>query len=192
MSIFRVNLNNNSQGLLDVNPANGGQFAVSLQRTIYVTGPNHVNKKLIDGELFTGSNYWKRFAYPQIPLNEAFIEVIEDDGSVYSNIVSENTYPKVYNVIIAPNSNYEDNLLDIVTDTKGHAVFVQLNNKSSIDVKIKINGLTTAIFDLASSESQVFNSGDLSITKLEFISISAGSENALVQVITSIRSDLVG
>lgn len=190
MSLFRVNLNSSGQGLLDINPTSGNQFAVSLQRTIYVTGPNHSNRKLMDGDEFTGSNYWKKFAYPQVPLNEAFIEVVEDDGSVYSNIPSENTFPKVYNVNIAPDSNYSDNIIDISLLESGHAAFVQINNKSSIDIKIKINGSNSAIFDLASAESQVFNSGDLSVNKLEFISVSAGQETAVVQIIASIRSDL--
>lgn len=190
MSRFRVNLNNNRQGLLDINPTTGGQFATSLQRSIYVPGPNRITKKLMDGEEFEGSNYWKRFAYPQMPLTEAFLIVVEDDGSIYSNIPSENTIPRVYNLTIAAESSYEDNVVEI---ENGHATFIQINNRGSVDVQIKINGSDAAIFDLAANESQNFNNGDISVRKLEFISVTTEeeSDDAEIQIITSIRSDLI-
>ncbi|MBM3206896.1 MAG: hypothetical protein FJZ43_04730, partial [Candidatus Staskawiczbacteria bacterium] len=75
MSEFKVKLNNTNQGLMDLK-ADGSQFAESIQRTIYVAGPSKKYRKLFDGDTFTDCNYWKRFAYPQVPLSEAFIEVV--------------------------------------------------------------------------------------------------------------------
>jgi hypothetical protein len=37
----------------------GQAHGSSYQRTIYVMGPNKVNRKLKDGDTFTDSNYWK-------------------------------------------------------------------------------------------------------------------------------------
>ena len=97
MSVFRVRLSNSRQGLLDV---------YDNQRSAYIMGPNRVNRKLKDGETFVDSNYWKRFAYPQVPLEEAFIEVVEDDGTVYSDKVQDNTSPKVSNISAAAGSQF--------------------------------------------------------------------------------------
>lgn len=200
MSVFKVKLNNINQGKMDLDPSTassisgldhsqlGSQFATSKQRTIYVTGPGRTYRKLSDGEQFTDCNYWKRFAYPQVPLEEAFIEVVTDDGSVWSDVASENTYPKVYNLAVAAGTDYEDNVVDILGDTGGHAVFVQIANQGSTAVRVRVNGVADAIFDLGASETQVFNSGDLSITKLEFLNAVSGGADADIQVLLSVKS----
>lgn len=200
MSVFKVKLNNINQGKMDLDPSTassisgldhsqlGSQFTTSKQRTIYVTGPGRTYRKLSDGEQFTDCNYWKRFAYPQVPLEEAFIEVVTDDGSVWSDVASENTYPKVYNLAVAAGTDYEDNVVDILGDTGGHAVFVQIANQGSTAVRVRVNGVADAIFDLGSSETQVFNSGDLSVTKLEFLNAVSGGADADIQVLLSVKS----
>lgn len=200
MSVFRVKLNNIQQGQLDLDPSTatsisalnhsqlGSQFATSLQRTIYVTGPNRTWRKLFDGDTFTDCNYWKRFAYPQCELHEAFIEVVTDDGSVYSDVAEENTYPKVYDVTVAAGTDFEDNVVDILGDTGGHAVFVQIANQGSTSVRVRVNGATDAVFDLGNGETQVFNHGDLAVTKLEFLNTVSGGADSDVQVLLSVRS----
>jgi hypothetical protein len=198
MSVFRVKLNNTNQGQMDLDPSTassvsagiglGTAFTTSKQRTIYVTGPGSTWRKLSDGDTFTDCNYWKRFAYPQVELHEAFIEVVTDDGSIYSDVASENTYPKVYNVLIPQSTNFEDNVVDILTDTGGHAVFAQISNQGSTAVRVRVNGVADAVFDLPASTTQVFNSGDLSITKLEFLNNVSGGSTADVQVLLSVKS----
>ncbi|MHA2043246.1 MAG: hypothetical protein ACW99G_00545 [Candidatus Thorarchaeota archaeon] len=200
MSVFKVALNNVDQGLLDLDPSTasagavtgqglGSQMQPSIQRGVYIMGPNLVNRLLIDGETFTDCNYWKKFAYPQVPLNEAFVSVIDDDGSIYSDVASENTYPKVYDRTIAGGDTFGDNEIDIVGDTGGFASFAQItNNGSGPDIKVRLNGLTDAAFDLAAGDTQVFNSGDLSISLIEFDNTASGASDADVQVILSIRS----
>lgn len=189
MSVFRVNLNNDVQGQLDINPATGQEFATSIQRTIYVMGPNRINRLLKDGETFTDCNYWKRFAYPQVPLSEAFIEVVTDDGSIYSDIASENSYPKVYDITAAAGSTYSANQADINGDTGGYAVFAQItNNGASGSVKIRLNGIVDGAFDLAAGDTQVFNAGDLSISLIEVDNSISGNPESDVQIILSVRA----
>jgi hypothetical protein len=194
MSVFRVKLNNSAQGLLDrrfdsgVEGTPGTQFATSIQRTVYVAGPGKTYRKLADGETFTDCNYWKRFAYPQVPLNEAFIEVVSDDGSAYSDDASAMNFPKVYNMLIPQGTAYEDNVVDILGDTGGYAVFVQIANQGSSAVRCRINGVVDAVIDIGGSETQVFNSGDLSVSKLEFMNNVSGGTTADVQVLVSVKS----
>lgn len=187
MSVFKVNLNNSAQGTLDVNPSTGSQFTTSKQRQVYVMGPNQTNRLLSDGETFTDCNYWKRFAYPQVSLEQAFIEVVSDDGSVYSDDSVDNTYPKVYDVTVAASSEYADNVVDIAGDTGSYAVFTQISNADGGDtVKVRLNG--TAIFDLAGGDTQIFNAGDLSVSKIEIADAESGGSGATIQIITSIKS----
>lgn len=188
MSVFRVKLNNNIQGNLDVDPTTSAMASTSIQRTIFVTGPKKTYRTLRDGDEFTDCNYWKRFAYPQVPMSDAFIEVVTDDGSIYSDVADENTYPKVYDLSVTNGSTYTSNVVDILGDTGGYAVFVQIANQGSTAVKVRLNGVTDAIFDLGASETQVFNSGDLSITKLEFANTVSGGSTTAVQVLVSVRS----
>jgi hypothetical protein len=187
MSVFRVKLNNSAQGALDINPSTLLEFSTSIQRTIFVTGPKRIYRKLTDGDTFTDCNYWKKFAYPQVPYDQAFIEVVTDDGSVYSEVEEENNYPQVYNLTVLDGSAFAANVCDIIGDTGAAANFVQINNTAGGgDVRVKLNGLAGAIFDLNAGDTQVFNYGDLAVTKLNFDN-NSGSD-ADVQVIVSIKS----
>lgn len=181
MSIFRVKLNNLAAGNMDENE-------LSLQRSVYVQGPNKTYRSLRHGDIFTDCNYWKRFAYPQVPLIDAFIEVVEDDGSIYADHTSdENTYPKVFDINAIAGSDFEDNVIDISEESaNAYAIFVQINNKSDVALKVKINGSDSAVFDLAANETQVFNHKDIIVNKLEFANET--EDPAVVQVLTSIKS----
>jgi hypothetical protein len=175
MSVFRVKLNNSRQGTLDI---------YDNQRTAYITGPNRVNRRLKDGETFVDCNYWKRFAYPQVSLEEAFIEVIEDDGTVYSDSISNNTYPRVYNIVAAPGSSFSENKADIQGDSGSFALFAQITNRSDSEaVRVRLNGSDSAIIDLPASSTQTFNVGEVTVGLLENTSESPVE----VQVIVSIR-----
>lgn len=177
MSVFRVRLSNRRQGNLDI---------YDNQRSAYITGPNRINRKLKDGDTFVDCNYWKRFAYPQVPLEEAFIEVVEDDGTVYSDQISDNTYPRVYNIETSPGSGFTQNKADIQGDSGSFALFAQMTNRSHTDdVRVRLNGIDTAIIDLPAGSTQTFNVGEVTIGLLE---VENASENPVeVQVIVSIR-----
>lgn len=188
MSEFRVKLNNEKQGTLDLNPATQSQFATSIQRTIFVQGPNRKYRKLFDGQTFTDCNYWKKFAFPEMSKEEAFIEVVTDDGSIYSEIPSENNYPTVYNLTVSPGSSFDDNTIDIAGDTSSYANFVQITNLGSNQINVQINGLSAATFILGATDTQVFNSGDLVVTKLAFTNDVSGAVDADVQVLCSVNA----
>lgn len=179
MSVFRVKLQNSRQGRLDI---------YDNQRTAYIMGPNRINRKLKDGETFTDSNYWKRFAYPNVPLEEAFIEVVYDDGTIYSDKIAENTYPRVYNITAAAGSTYAQNKADIAGDSGSFALFAQITNKSETDgVKVRINGLDTAIIDIPAGATQTFNPGEVTIGTLE-VDNSLGEGDVGVQILVSVSS----
>lgn len=188
MSVFRVKLQNSVQGLLDVNPTTGVPVTTSVQRTMYAPGPKGAWRELKDGEEFTDSNYWKRFAYPQTTLEDAFIEVVTDDGSVYSDVPSENVYLKVYNVSVASGSDFEDNVVDVIGDTNSYAIAAEIVNQGSTAVQIRVNGSDNAVFDLAASSVKTFNIGEINVTSLEFLNIVSGGADSDVQVILTIKS----
>ena len=173
MSLFKVQLSNSVQGKMSQG-----------QRSAYIIGPNKINRILKDGDTFRDSNYWKRFAYPQVPLEEAFIEVLEDDGIQYIDNQQNNT-PKTYNITAAANSGFEENKADIFEDFKGNAVFTQITNKNlSQEIKIRLNKSDDAIIDLPAGATQSFNAGDVSINCIE---VSNESEESVdVQIFVSI------
>tara|TARA_Y100000034_G_scaffold3535_1_gene4276 strand:- start:5416 stop:6045 length:630 start_codon:yes stop_codon:yes gene_type:complete len=205
MSVFRVKLNNIGQGDMDLDPGTavanvptgqglgvqmgdtsaGSSESSSLQRSVYVMGPNKINRLLADGDTFTDCNYWKRFAYPQVPYNEAIVEVVTDDGSVYSDVPGENVFPVVYDRTISFGDTYGDNEIDL----GGTAVFVQIANTGAEDIKVRLNGSTSATFDLAAGTEQIFNAGDMSVSLLQFDhNASGGAADVTVQVIASVKS----
>ena len=202
MSVFRVKLNSAEQGLLDRQPtANprqaSGQMATSIQRQVYVMGPGKTNRLLSDGETFTDCNYWKRFAAYNATSNpggcdleHAFVEIVTDDGSVYSDIPGENTYPKVYSLSCGAGSGYVDNEADILGDTGGYAVFAQLTNSHATQaVSVRLNGNTDAVFTLSATEVQIFNAGDLAISKIEIANNESGAAGpVVVEVLLSVKS----
>ncbi len=207
MSTFTVTLNNIGQGLLDLDPSTatagattgqglGDQTSPSIQRGVYVMGPNRINRLLLDGDTFTDCNYWKRFAFPQVPYDEAIVVVTTDDGSTYSDVASENTFPVVYDRSIEAADTYGDNEIDVVTDHGGPAVFTQITNQETagggLDIKIGLGGSIgspSAIFDLVAGDTQIFNAGDLSVGLIQFDNSASGAGGPVaVQVLLSVRS----
>jgi hypothetical protein len=199
MSVFKVELQNIKQGLLDLDPSThplaagtgnglygdlGDPEDVSLQRQIFVAGPNRTYRLLKDGETFTDCNYWKRFAYPQVDREFAFINVVTDDGSVYSDIPEENTFAAGGDGTLS--TDYTDTVVNFTTTYGGPARFLQVQNlDSTAVVNGELNGDTNVTFQLAGSETQIFNQGDLAITMLRLKSDTAGSSYSWI---ASVRS----
>jgi hypothetical protein len=209
MSVFQVKLQHLTQGLLDLDPtthplaagsgtspATYGQLgepfgpdfaasgAASLQRQMFAAGPNRSYRLLSDGETFTDCNYWKRFAFPQVAAEFAFIEVVTDDGSVYSDIPGENTFAAGNTETLS--TLFTGTVIDFVTTYGGAASFLQVQNlDGAIAIDGELNGDTNVTFRLLAGETQIFNSGDLQITLLRLKSDS-GTPSA--SWIASIRS----
>lgn len=195
MSVFKVRLQYNpQQGYLDLNPSTasanflGTPFVTSIQRTMFCAGPNRIYRELSDGQTFTDCNYWKRFAVPQVSADVAFIEVVSDDGSVYSDVASENNFPYIYSPYTVLNTaTFTNNSIDILGTLGGPAQFVQITNNGTIanqDITIKLNGSATAIMTLVHGATQIFNSGDLQITSLAF---QGGVATTTLQIILSVH-----
>lgn len=207
MSVFRVKLNNTQQGLLDYNPATASPIAVggaqgstylgsqmnpSIQRTIYVAGPNRIYRDLFDGQTFTDCNYWKRFAFPQVPLDQAFIEVVTDDGSVWSDFSQENTYALTFggdvDYDVLSTDTFATNFIDLVGTYGSYATFVQITNYGTIadqDIKVQLNGSSSAVFNLKAGDTQVFNIGDMLVSALAF---DGGVADTTIQVVLSLQT----
>lgn len=191
MSVFKVKLNNVGQGRLDIDPTTGLPVATSAQRTIYVAGPGRKYRKLKDGETFTDNNYWKQFAAEVAGYEAAFIEVVSDDGSVYSDIAEENVFAigSGETPIDLTTGYTADNTFDFVDTYGGPAIFLQVTNNSAngsgYTVTGEINGDTNVVFTIAEGETQVFNTGDLRITQLR---LKGSNASATASYVGSVRS----
>lgn len=177
MSVFTVKLTNVNQGLLDTN---GQSTGTSIQRGVWVMGPNKVNRLLLDGATFTDSNYWKRYAYPQVPYDQAIVATTTDDGSVWAdNPVGARTFPLVSTFTCT--SGYSDtNTINYLSTYGSYAKYVQISTTGA-NATCRING--SVELTITTSATQVFNPGDLDISKLEF----KGS-SAVVTVMAAIAS----
>lgn len=174
MSVFKVKLNNIQQGLLDLDPSTdtsatygqlGSAFTTSKQRQIWVAGPNRRYRLLKDGDQFTDCNYWKQFAYPQTTYEKAFIEVVDDDGSIYSDVAEENVFTVGATETLT--TSLSDTVIDFVTDHGGPARFLSVQNlDGSINVTGELNGDTNVTFLVGPGETFMFNQGDMVITML--------------------------
>lgn len=195
MSVFQVQLNNNLQGRLDLDPTTdvaghaygliGTPFTTSKQRQIYVAGPNRTYRLLKDGDTFTDCNYWKRFTADVVGAEHSFINVLDDDGSVYSDIPDENTFAVGATVTLS--TSLADTVIDFVTDHGGPARFLSVQNLagSSINITGELNGDTNITFTIAQGETMMFNQGDMMITMLR-LKAASGTPNA--SYIASIKS----
>jgi hypothetical protein len=151
---------------------------------------------LADGDTFTDSNYFKRFCYPQVSLEDAILEVVDDDGSVYSDVPAENTFPVVWlpgtSGVLAAGDTYDDTnmALDIAETYGGYATFVQISNyDSNDDCRVRLNGSTSAVLTVQNASTQVFDSGDIAITSIEFDNSASGASTVnSVQVILGVKS----
>lgn len=191
MSVFRVKLQNIGQGQLDMDPSTASQnnlgsaFTTSKQRSVYVMGPKKINRKLRDGETFTDCNYWKQFTADVVGYEKAFIEVVSDDGSIYSDVPEENTYAVGGTYTLATSYN-STNTIDFANTYGVAAQFVQItNNDGSIVITVELNADTNITFTLAAGESQVFNHGDLAITKIRMKSASGTPTATVIAAVKS-------
>lgn len=198
MSVFKVQLQNIAQGRLDINPTtdpnasgsvalygNVGQpFAVSLQRQMWAAGPNRRYRLLKDGATFTDCNYWKQFAFPQTTYERAFIAVVSDDGSVYSDVPSENVVSKGATVTLT--TAFSGTVIDFVTTYGGPATFLSVQNlDASISIFGELNGDTNVTFKVLAGETMMFNQGDMVITLLRLKSASGTPQASWIAAVKS-------
>lgn len=190
MSTFKVKLTQGvgrtSQGYLDEQAQTSG---TSIQRTIYAMGPNKTNRKLTDGQTFSDVNYWKRYAYPNLPYDQAFIVVMTDDGSVWNDFSPENSFPRSYHLTVASGSAYSANIVDVLGDNGSAAVFAQITVTTSGSAPtFRINGQSTGLISIGGGTTQVFDKGDLQISMLEIDNSQSSHATTTVDILFSILS----
>jgi hypothetical protein len=196
MSVFQVNLTQGvgrtAQGALDPSVVNGA----SIQRSVWVAGPNKTNRQLFDGATFTDVNYWKRFSYAVTGnYDTAFINVLTDDGSTWNDFSDDNTFPYSYSTVLQAGDTYTTHTsgihrtqFNILADTGSPAVFTQIYNATaSTVVNVRVNGSATAIFPLVGGTTQVFDKGDLLINMLEFDNTNSGAVNTTVYIFLAVQ-----
>ena len=202
MSVFQVNLGEDVQGDLDrhFTPGSGAtpdttppEVSPSLQRQVYVMGPNKINRLLSDGEQFTDCNYWKRFAPYNATSNpggclasEAFVEIITDDGSVWSDVDAENTYPIGQNAFTGADGTLgggETETLDVQGELNSYAVSATVKNTGGAnDMTVTVNGVASAVMTVDPGDTLVFGAGDMQITSLAIFSTTGTTYEALLSV----------
>jgi hypothetical protein len=176
MSVFKVKLTNVNQGLLDTN---GQSTGTSVQRGVWIMGPNKVNRLLIDGSTFTDSNYWKRYAYPQVPYDQAIVDVLTDDGSVWAdNPVGARTFG-VSSSFTGTASYSTTNTIDYLSTYGSYAKYVQIK-VTTADATVRING--SVEITVASGTTQIFDD-DIDIAKLE-----VKGSSPVVAIFAAVRS----
>lgn len=167
----------------------GGTWNVaSAQRTMDSPGPKKTRRLLKDGETFVDCNYWKRFAYPQVTYDKAFIEVLVDDGAPYEDGIT-NTFARVYSIDVDAATTYEDNVVNILDDYGGPADMAQISVSGNA-VTMRINGSDDALLPIAEDASETFNKGELLINTLEFDNSASGATNATVVVLVAVQSQV--
>lgn len=198
MSLFRVKLQNLLQGRLDMNPAThplvagttaqygnlGSPQATSIQRQVFVAGPGRKYRLLKDGDTFSDCNYWKQFAYPQCTLEKAFIDVITDDNSVWSDVAEENTFGVGGTLTLATDYSAA-NTISFTTTNGGPARFLMLLNQSSGTTTVELNGDTNLTFTMATATTLVFDYNNLMISQLRV----KGTAGQTLTYMASVRSN---
>jgi hypothetical protein len=179
MSVFKVALTNIAQGLLDTN---GQSTGTSIQRGVWIMGPNKVNRLLIDGSTFTDSNYYKRFAYPQVPYDQAIVSVVTDDGSVWvDNPPNARTFPVVSTFTPAAAYN-STNTIDYLSTYGSYASYVQIS-ASGTSATCRING--SVEITIGTSTAQILDHV-LDISKLEFKG--SGATVVVIATVSSVQN----
>lgn len=192
MSVFTVRLHpSNRDSSVAADPAYNSTTGKSIQRTMEVTGPNLTRRILADGETFTSTNYWKRFA----PISEggtqpndvAIIHIVSDDGTPWSDSnPNSNRFARVHSLTVSALTgfNLAANQIDVLGTYGGVATFTQITTDETVNVRL--NSSSSADFSLAAG-TQTFDNGDLPVTSLAFSNLSSGASDATVTVILTIE-----
>jgi hypothetical protein len=159
----------------------GGVWKVdSAQRTMFAMGPNKINRKLTDGQVFTDCNYWKQFTYPTVPYNQAFIEVVTDDGSPYV-AGQQSTFIHTYSLTVTggttTTTGYQ--LVNFLGTDGGPAVWCTITPVAS--VQVRVNGNATSDFTVTGGTTYSFTIGEMLINTLQIANSASGSTTCVVQ-----------
>lgn len=178
MSKFRINFYKSPRSMDRLD-----HRGFSSQRTTFIEDENGVMRNFVDGQEFEGSNFWKKYAYPNCELEISFIEVIEEVPDVPKGVTK---FPAIFNKAISGNTKCSDAFsIDIKKECKGIASSTQITNRSSDNtIKVKFNKDDMAVLELLPGETQTFGKDDFDIYFIDFINNSI--ESVGVQVVISV------
>ena len=164
----------------------------SYQRTIYCMGPNKINRKLKDGQVFVDCNYWKQFcAAPVGPLTPdvAFITLLVDDGSTYIP-GQQSSFVRTYNPTIAGATTFTTagNIINVIGDNGGPALWLTITNNGSNSILVQFNGVATSQFPLAAAATIQFTQGEVQVNTIAFSNNASGAASASVEVLVGVIS----
>lgn len=191
MSTFQVRLNQTqlSQGNQPTSQARFLDQSIisgrSIQRSFYAMGPDKTSRKLKDGDIFNDVNYWKRFAFPVLPLDQAFIVVLNDDQTIWNDNPIDNHFPASYNFNVNDNTDYSSNVADILNDYGSLAVSIQIQVTGSGTAPIfRFNG--SATYAIAPGFISIFDNSKFPTSKIEINNQQAGHAFCTVSILLNI------
>ena len=164
----------------------------SLQRTVWLTGPNNVKRELHDGDSFTDCNYYKRYCYPyclgrtdQERLQNAILVCDYDDGSIWVDGSGDvdayggkgHSLPTPISVLLTAGSP------TLTIATGSYANFVLMTNIGTGAAFINLNsGQATVTLD--AGVTMTFDKSEIAITSITVTGVSGGTE--AVEVLYSV------
>jgi hypothetical protein len=114
----------------------------------------------LDGDTFTDCNYWKRFAYPQVAQNQKpSLRPLPTTVPVWSDVASGKTPTRrFYNMQVidcsaATSPTTRSTILLAILAIRRQSC--RLPTKVSTAVRVRVNGVADAAFDLGAGETQV-------------------------------------
>jgi hypothetical protein len=195
MSVFQVRLNNINQGYLDINPntvnvntGQGQEMQPSIQRTMFVQGPSGTFLKLHDGDIFTACNYWKRFAFPNVSLEDAIVNVLVDDNVPYSTAVAFSDSSAPYAAVVPVGTTVYFGTSDFAAPSSANvstgtvATQLTLVNNSGVAATVTLNGSASAVLSLAAGEMITFAHNEFAVSTL---AVAGGAVNVVAGLQTS-------
>jgi len=152
----------------------------SIQRQMYAMGPNKTSRKLKDGSIFSDVNYWKRFSYPTLPVDQAFVFTLNDDGSVWNDF-GPNSFIKTYSFTVLHGGG--THFVDVLGDNGNAASFAMIQTVGTAALSVSFNGAAAII--LAGGTTTIFDNGDILITSINFTN-NDGAVDETVTIVLSI------
>jgi hypothetical protein len=156
-----------------------------------VNGPNLTRRILYDGETFTSTNYWKRYAPVSeggtMPDETAFIHIVTDDGTPWSDTNPEvNKFARVVSRTLVAGTTYTaaNNQIDIMGTWGAVATYTQITVDGACTVRL--NSSSSAEMDLTAG-THFFDNGDLPLVSLAFDLSQSGAADVELEVVMALQ-----
>jgi hypothetical protein len=193
MSVFTVRLPRPAElgaGYV-TDPAYNSVTGLSIQKTMEVNGPSLTRRRLTDGQTFTSTNYWKRFAPVSegggSPAETAIVHIVSDDGTPWSDSNPEvNKFARVISRTLTAGTTYSaaNNQIDMIALYGAIATYTQITVDGAVTARL--NSSSSAEMDLASG-THYFDNGDLPLVSLAFDNTASGAGDVALEVVMTLQ-----